>query len=229
MHECIIIGETVLRKTKEDAEKTRQDIIEAGINVFSKKWYAIVNMSDIAKEAGVTRGAIYWHFKNKAELFREIHNIVAGEIETIVRQSLAQGTTLKERTFSILYNIVLKYNSDRKLRQMSRVLYLNQAVFEMKEFREWHFDYHRDKEKFFTDICRKANGEEIDLANDRNAKMEFLSVVAYLQGLLDMIVFKEEIGLKKFSEKDIAQLVTIFTDGLFNYTPEKVAAEETGE
>ena len=91
-----------MRKTKEDAEKTRQHIIDAGIKVFSKKLYSVVNMCDIAKEAGFTRGAIYWHFKNKSELFMEIHNRVVSEIEIIVNASIAQGVTLKERTFSIL-------------------------------------------------------------------------------------------------------------------------------
>ncbi len=206
-----------MRKTKEDAEKTRQDIIDAGINVFSHKWYAVVKMSDIAKEAGVTRGAIYWHFKNKAELFREIHRLVVEEIEKIINNSLTQGSTFKERTFSILKNIVLSYYNSKRLRLMSRVLYMNHAVFEMKEFREWHINYHKEKEKFFTELCVNAAGEAVDLEKDNAARIEFLSVVAYLEGLLEIIVFKEEIGLKKLSEDDISRLVRIFLDGLFNY------------
>jgi len=200
------------------------DIIEAGIKVFSKKWYAVVNMSDIAKEAGVTRGAIYWHFKNKAELFREIHNLVIKEIEIIVNASIAQGETLKERTFSILKNIVMKYYKDKNLRLMSRVLYMNQAVFEMDDFKEWHINYHKEKEVFFTELCRKASGDPVDLQNNKNALIEFLSVVAYLQGLIDMIIFKEEIGLKKLDENDISQLVNIFLDGLFSYDKKDASA-----
>ncbi len=223
IHVCIINRELVLRKTKEDAEKTRQDIINAGISVFSRKWFAIVNMCDIAREAGVTRGAIYWHFKNKAELFIEIHNLVVKEIEIIINDSIAQGITLKERTFSILKNIIMKYYNDKNLRQMSRVLYLNQAVLEMPEFREWHLNYHQEKGHFFSELYQKAVGVSIDLKNDENAHIEFLSVVAYVQGLLDMIIFKEETSLKKLDEKKISQLVNIFLDGLFNYLPNKSA------
>ena len=215
-----------MRKTREDAEQTRMDIIEAGIKVFSQKWYAVVNMSDIAKEAGVTRGAIYWHFKNKAELFREIHNLVVKEIEIIVNASIAQGETLKERTFSILKNLVMKYYKDKNLRLMSRVLYMNQAVFEMDDFKEWHINYHKGKEAFFTELCRKASGDPVDLKKDKNAMIEFLSVVAYLQGLIDMIIFKEEIGLKKLDENDISQLVNIFLDGLFSYVKKDAAGPE---
>jgi len=59
----------VVRKTKEDAEKTRQDIIESARAVFHQCGVSRSTLEKIAKEAGVTRGAIYWHFKDKAELF----------------------------------------------------------------------------------------------------------------------------------------------------------------
>lgn len=59
----------MVRKTKEDAEKTRQDIIESARAVFHQCGVSRSTLERIAKEAGVTRGAIYWHFKDKAELF----------------------------------------------------------------------------------------------------------------------------------------------------------------
>jgi TetR/AcrR family acrAB operon transcriptional repressor len=57
------------RKTKEEAEKTRKDLIEAARAVFHQCGVSRSTLEKIAKEAGVTRGAVYWHFKDKAELF----------------------------------------------------------------------------------------------------------------------------------------------------------------
>ncbi|KLN96006.1 multidrug efflux transporter transcriptional repressor AcrR [Moellerella wisconsensis] len=57
------------RKTKQQAEITRQEIIDAAIKTFSERGVSTTSLADIAKAAGVTRGAIYWHFKNKADLF----------------------------------------------------------------------------------------------------------------------------------------------------------------
>jgi TetR/AcrR family acrAB operon transcriptional repressor len=57
------------RKTKEDAEKTRKDIIDSARAVFHQCGVSRSTLDKIAKEAGVTRGAVYWHFKDKAELF----------------------------------------------------------------------------------------------------------------------------------------------------------------
>ena len=59
----------MVRKTKEEAEKTRKEIIESARAVFHECGVSRSTLEKIAKEAGVTRGAVYWHFKDKAELF----------------------------------------------------------------------------------------------------------------------------------------------------------------
>lgn len=56
------------RKCKEDAEKTRQAILESALDVFSEKGYAKATFDEIAARAGFTKGAVYWYFRNKADL-----------------------------------------------------------------------------------------------------------------------------------------------------------------
>lgn len=60
------------RKTREDTELTRKRILDAGLKIFADVGYASARIEDIAKEAGVTRGGVYWHFANKLELFKAI-------------------------------------------------------------------------------------------------------------------------------------------------------------
>lgn len=57
------------RRTKEDADATRNSLLDAAERVFYEKGVSRASLSDIAQAAGATRGAIYWHFKDKAELF----------------------------------------------------------------------------------------------------------------------------------------------------------------
>ena len=57
------------RRTKQEALETRIHILDAAEYCFSHKGVAHTSLSDIAKRAGVTRGAIYWHFDNKDMLF----------------------------------------------------------------------------------------------------------------------------------------------------------------
>ncbi len=60
------------RKTKAESEQTRQDIFSAALQLFHDQGYSRTTLQDIARKAGVTRGAIYWHFKDKVELFIEL-------------------------------------------------------------------------------------------------------------------------------------------------------------
>lgn len=61
-----------MRRTKEEAEGTRKKLLKTGLKVFREKSYAATRLSDIAKAAGVTRGAIYHHFGSKSEMFKAI-------------------------------------------------------------------------------------------------------------------------------------------------------------
>ncbi len=56
------------RRTKEEAEETRQQILETALDVFSRKGYSRTTFVDIAEHIGLTKGAVYWHFKTKTDL-----------------------------------------------------------------------------------------------------------------------------------------------------------------
>jgi TetR/AcrR family acrAB operon transcriptional repressor len=58
------------RRTKEEAQATRELILDAAERVFHQRGVSRTSLQEIAKEAGLTRGAIYWHFENKSELFQ---------------------------------------------------------------------------------------------------------------------------------------------------------------
>lgn len=60
------------RRTKEEALETRNAILDAAVRVFALRGVANASLTDIAGEAGVTRGAIYWHFANKADLINSL-------------------------------------------------------------------------------------------------------------------------------------------------------------
>ena len=59
----------MVRKTKEEAQETRNAILDAAELVFQQRGVSHTSLAEIANAAGVTRGAIYWHFANKAGLF----------------------------------------------------------------------------------------------------------------------------------------------------------------
>ena len=58
-----------MRRTKEDSERTRRRIIAAARQVFARQGVRRTTLEEVARAAGVTRGAIYWHFAGKTDLF----------------------------------------------------------------------------------------------------------------------------------------------------------------
>lgn len=82
-----------MRRTKEDAEKTRLKVIEAALEQFSKTGYSRTTLAMIAAAAGVSRGPIYWHFKNKDELYEAVLHYSQEPLEQLVARSLALAAT----------------------------------------------------------------------------------------------------------------------------------------
>ncbi|MGC4389228.1 MULTISPECIES: TetR family transcriptional regulator [unclassified Agrobacterium] len=66
-----------MRRTKAEAEETRQAILAAAERVFFKKGVANSSLDEVAAAAGVTRGAIYWHFSSKSDLFIGLYQSVS--------------------------------------------------------------------------------------------------------------------------------------------------------
>ncbi len=59
----------MVRRTKAEAEITRQQILDAAEQVFAEKVVLQTTMTDIGTAAGVSRGAVYWHFQSKLDVF----------------------------------------------------------------------------------------------------------------------------------------------------------------
>ncbi len=74
------------RRTKTEALATRHQLLEAATRVFAEKGVSRTSLQDIALAAGTTRGAIYWHFKNKADLFNAMMECAILPIEQAMAQ-----------------------------------------------------------------------------------------------------------------------------------------------
>lgn len=71
----------MIRRTKEDALATRNNLLDAAEAVFHERGVARASLHEIALAAGATRGAIYWHFKDKSDLFNAMMDRVTLPLE----------------------------------------------------------------------------------------------------------------------------------------------------
>jgi AcrR family transcriptional regulator len=61
-----------MRTQAERSEATTGDLVRAARSLFAERGFAGTSIEDIVRAAGVTRGALYHHFADKAELFRAV-------------------------------------------------------------------------------------------------------------------------------------------------------------
>jgi TetR/AcrR family acrAB operon transcriptional repressor len=71
----------LVRRTKEDALATRHRLLDAAEILFLAKGVSHTSLQDIARLAGTTRGAVYWHFKDKADVFNTMVDRVTLPLE----------------------------------------------------------------------------------------------------------------------------------------------------
>ena len=84
------------RKTKEESIKTRSLLLEAALDVFSEKSFSEVTLSEIAERVGMTKGALYWHFKNKGDLLSKLIKEIFLDSEIEFAEKLVERETLAD-------------------------------------------------------------------------------------------------------------------------------------
>lgn len=114
------------RKTKAGAEETRQALLMAALRVFSRKGYAAATLEEIAREAEVTRGAIYWHFASKADLYAALIADASGRLDQVIGGALAEGGgSFVETTRRVMTRMLAYLEEDATYRAIQSLLLLN--------------------------------------------------------------------------------------------------------
>jgi AcrR family transcriptional regulator len=67
---------------------TREGIVSAALRLFAQRGFGSTSIADITEAAGITKGAIYWHFDSKEALFKGILEEIRDEWQKVVRGPL---------------------------------------------------------------------------------------------------------------------------------------------
>lgn len=96
-----------MRRTKEEAAITREHLLNAALVSFSARGYSHTTLDDIARQAGTTRGAIHWHFGNKAELY----NTLVREGYARAARTFKDAFTTQDTPLQTLRNLLVRWIS----------------------------------------------------------------------------------------------------------------------
>ena len=73
----------------EQSQRTRRALLDTARATFAAQGYAAASTEEIVRQAGVTRGALYYHFRDKAALFEAVFDEVRGEYLDALRTAIA--------------------------------------------------------------------------------------------------------------------------------------------
>jgi TetR/AcrR family acrAB operon transcriptional repressor len=130
------------RRTKEEAQETRNRILDFAEHVFNEKGVSRTSLDDLARAAGVTRGAIYWHFRNKAELFDAMMARITLPMEE-VSQRAGEGACEDPLAYvrSCALNVLTRTATDPQCQRVFEIIcHKCEYVDEMAELKARHLE-----------------------------------------------------------------------------------------
>lgn len=190
-----------MRRTKEEAAITRQQLLKKALSVFSKKGYAATSLADIAREADVTRGAIYWHFGSKPELYNTLIREYSDRGNVIMQQAVSEGGTLLDILRRVFVRQLEAIEGNQELRALMQLyLFKTGLVEELEEGRQQQIASSTGLVEMMAGIMKQ--GVELGLLrSDVSPKEMAQSYLAFQNGLIYLWVTAPD----EFSLKDNAE------------------------
>ena len=125
------------RKTRAEAEATRQAILDAAEHVFIKKGVARSSLEEIARTAKVTRGAVYWHFRNKSDLFDAMLESVRLPMSEMIAEDMnGQASDVQALRNLCVYALKVLVEDERHARVYSILFHHTESERGMKKHAE---------------------------------------------------------------------------------------------
>ena len=147
------------RRTKEEALATRNLVLDTAELVFERRGVSRTSLNEIAETAGLSRGAIYWHFKDKADLFNAMMERVMLPMEDTLNlgsptQNMGALASLRQGCVGALKKIV----DDPQVRRVFEIaIHKVEYVDELEAVR----DRRRDACKGHLDHIERAMAQSI--------------------------------------------------------------------
>jgi TetR/AcrR family transcriptional regulator, acrAB operon repressor len=111
------------RRTKKDALATRDALLDAAELLFQDQGVSRTSLNDIARKAGTSRGAIYWHFKDKSDLFNAMMERVTLPLDDAFQtMGDGPGEDPLERIRQSIFHALQMISGDSRTRRVFEVL-----------------------------------------------------------------------------------------------------------
>ncbi len=200
------------RRTKAAAQETRTRILDTAEQVFLDKGVSHTSLDHIAAAAGVTRGAIYWHFKNKADLFGAMTQRVALPMEEIAaRAADPDARDPLESVRACALSVLKRLTSDAQCQRVFEICcHKVEYVDDMRRVRARHIECRNACLKYIERGLRNAAKKKL-LAPSVNPRLAAIALHALVDGLIvNWVLDPKYLNLASAAEP----LIDSYIDGL---------------
>ena len=105
------------------SEKTKLEILQAAVRLFTEKGWHNVNVEDVVKEVGVTRGAFYHYFKSREDLIVAVVDKMFHENNHFTAASKETGlNALEKLRYALKLNILANYSNGSMAREVHKAV-----------------------------------------------------------------------------------------------------------
>jgi len=173
------------RRTKQEALATREHILDTAEVVFHRRGVSHTTLNEVADAAGLTRGAIYHHFENKADLFHAMVERVTLPMETALSFRAAADEPNPLDTLRRNLTLALRRMTDEpQVRRVFEIMtHKVEYIDEVQELRERHI---AGRQRCLVDIehtLRKARAAGL-VAPGVNLRRAAVGLHALIDGLI---------------------------------------------
>lgn len=185
------------RKTKEDAQLTKDAILNAAMDVIFKKGLSYVTMADIADAANVSRGAVYGHYKGKVE-------VALAMCQRAVEQLQPLDKHTEESCLQYLYRLGLhQLRLAVEPSDIQRVLFILYTKIDDEESlmalrREWELAYLSQVHHWLLEAVRNK-----ELPADLNHEFAATYLQALLDGIFCMVYWYSHGDAKQWAQGEL--------------------------
>lgn len=181
------------RRTKQEALETRTKIINAAELCFFEKGVSQTSLAEIAKTAGVTRGAIYWHFENKGEVVNALLDRIKTPIQHL-DEACREADELDPlgRLHALLAMVFQQAECDPSARRINEILFHKcEYSDQMGDLREQMRAMRLEADQNISAVLRNAINRG-QLSAQLDVPMAARCLHAYIAGTLDMWLLRPE-------------------------------------
>lgn len=192
------------RKTKEEAAQTKIQLLDAALLVFSENGYSGTSLQQIAERAGYTRGAVYWHFKNKIEVLLAL----ADEVENRSDQLGLLDVHSVEDLTETLSSYLQRFECDTSFGLFYRTIMIQTGwTDEVELLAQWYRRDQRDFLDWLEGNFNKLQNQGL-VTNDQSAAALALSTAAFCGGLVSLwLVDPQSIDMNKTAPQLLAHFL----------------------